>query len=303
MSKISGPAFDLINSVLTDFPFYQRFREGNISSAVYSQFLNDHCDQLQKYGLSKEDIKFASRFPQSETAFVHKMLIDLWEHGMIRNTNYNQHEFNQYAELIKSKFDHGSFRTYIYPEEARFIFALTSIIKPRSVAFMGSYYGYWAIWALPHIQQAGGKAYLVDLNPDVNRLAKKNLDNFGYENCTVVVTGNAIDFVPDGDRLFDLVVIDAEYYHLNPDPDYRGKAVYYPILKDSLPSIEPNGIVLCHNIILEKYKKDDLFFRHLATCHQNEYSKFLSLALDHMNVFLEYPSTEGIGIGQIKSKT
>ena len=76
-------------------------------------------------------------------------------------------------------YDHGPFRTYIYPEEARLLFAIADILRPKAAIFLGSYYGYWARAPLAVIARHGGRAVLVDPDPQAQAVARRNLKSAG----------------------------------------------------------------------------------------------------------------------------
>lgn len=298
MKSIQGAMFNHIDNILSDYSFYQLYCSGKISHEEYASQLDVHSDVLKAKGISESEVHFASRFPANAQSFVQDCLVDLLKKGVIDQIYYDEEQFNFYAKKMSITFDHDERCTYIYPEEARFLYALTSILKPKSVAFLGSYYGYWAFWSIPLLQQFNGQAYLIDINEDVNKIAQRNIKIFGYEPFVKVITGDAITFPNTSNETFDLIVIDAEGCKNDLDIERRGKRIYYPILKAALKKLRPGGKVIFHNILLHNFRYDP-YFEHVISYNKIEFSKFLNLVSELFNLFLEYQSTEGIGIASL----
>jgi len=194
--------------------------------------------------------------------------------------------YSTYEQKIQNYFWHGERSTYIAPEEARLLYALCDIVRPQNVAFLGSYYGYWAHWVLPKLQTAGGQAWLVDVDADVSAIAQKNLDTFGFNETAKVVVDDAITFCQSSSRIFDMVVIDAECPRDHPNPSYRGKGIYIPIFKAVLPKMVSNSILVFHNIIFHHFHTSSFFSNVISRNHQE---------LDPLQLLLK-EHTEGIGI-------
>ncbi len=45
--------------------------------------------------------------------------------------------------------------------------------------FLGSYYGYWAAWAVPAVAARGGRVTLVDPDPTACAVARRNFAPYG----------------------------------------------------------------------------------------------------------------------------
>ncbi|NER36598.1 MAG: hypothetical protein F6J93_21870 [Oscillatoria sp. SIO1A7] len=291
-----GPIHDRIHKTLLPYPFYQDFLAGKLDRHQYA----DQLLALEKNGLpdgiAAGDFPFASRFPANTAQFVRNVLEDLHIRGWLPSSNYDEAGYSAYEQKTENHFWHGNQATYIAAEEARLVYALCNILQPQKVAFLGSYYGYWAHWALPNIQAAGGRAWLVDIDADVSAIAQKNIDQFGFGDKAEVVVEDAIAFCQSSPENFDMVVIDAECPCDHPNPSYRGKAVYLPILQAVLPKMAPGSALVFHNIIFRHFHKS-AFFDSVMSRNRQELDSLLSLLEERTKVFLEYESTEGVGIG------
>ena len=295
MKSLQGPVFKYIDNILNEYSFYHLYRSGQISHEEYAIQLDVHANILQEKGIPKSEVHFSSRFPTNVQKFIQSCLIDLFAKNLISEVSYDEEQLESYVGRMDVEFDHAGYHTFIYPEEAQLLYALTSILKPKSVAFLGSYYGYWAFWSLPLLQKFGGQAYLVDINDEVNKVAQRNIINFGYESCAKVITADATTFSRTSTEMFDLIVIDAEGSKNDPDLERCGKRIYHPILKEALKKLRPGGKVVFHNILLNNFRYDP-YFDFIISHNKTEFMNFLSLVSENFDLFLEYQSTEGIGV-------
>lgn len=291
-----GPIHEHIHQTLLSYPFYQDFLAGRLDAHQYAEQVLALGSPELPPGVAAGDLPFASRFPADRSRFVQEVLTDLSDRGYLPTSTYDEADYRVYADKTQALFQHPPQGTYIAAEEAQLLYALTQILQPRNVAFLGSYYGYWAHWSLPSIQAVGGQAQLVDVDAEVLALAQQNIDNFGFSDTVNVVLEDAIAFCQRATTPFDMVVIDAECPRDHPNPDHRGKAIYVPILEAVLPKMAPGSVLIFHNIIFQHFHPCPFFDDVLARNHQ-EIDSLLPLLAEHTLEFLEYESTEGIGIG------
>jgi len=296
MNYQGGTVFSHIDAVLKNHSFYNDFRINAVCSETYASKLLASKQALVDQGVAEADVHFSARFPRNEQAFVAQILSDLKQNNILPNDRYSSEAFAEYEKIIKQQYIHDSYATYIYPEEEQLLYALCAIAKPKRVAFLGAYYGYWAAWALPHIQDNGGSAYLLDVDQDVVDLAARNIRKLGFEGCARAIKQDAIEFMQNTDDQFDMLVIDAECDQSHPDPDFRGKAIYHPLLQAALPKLKQGGLVVCHNILL-KNTTNDVYMDGVIQKNMREHRKFVPLVQTSLRKFIEYTSTEGVGIG------
>ncbi len=296
MHLSTGPVFDAIDRALAPTSFYRAFRDGTLSQAAFIERLVDQAAVFDGAGLLPNDIPFARRLPSNPTAMVDDILADLEQRKLLRTTLYDQSTYARHAQRVGSEFDHGGRRTYIYPEESRLLYALVDILRPRNIVFVGSYYGFWAMSALPALRAHGGRATLIDIDPEVTQLSRANIESMGYADVAHVITGDAREVFPSLRTTFDIAVIDAECPADHPDPKLRGKRIYHPLLESTLPWMNSDALLLWHNILLMHGSSDPFFQRTIAK-NLEEYEDFLPLVHQSQDGFVHYATTEGVGIG------
>ena len=295
---IRGTNFCYIHNILSNFEFYREYLQGAIKRDELRGQLMGYESELKKKGLSERHIHVASRFPADEEKYVDTILLDLKKESVIETVEYGKDDFNEYRKIVYSQFDHSEYQTHIYPEEERIAYALTQIVKPRSIIVMGSYYGYWAIWAMPAVKDMDGIAHFVDIDKNVCRLAQRNLQQLGYGNLSRVIIGDAIEFMANHNYNYDYAVLDANGGQTHDNPDYQGKSIYYPMIKEFCKHIEKSAIVLCHNIMIYNHF-NDIFYKSIIQKNLYQYRKFEPFVRNNFSICVDYPTTEGIGIYKV----
>lgn len=291
----TGPVFDRVDAVLRDAPGYRDFRAGRTTRAAFAAFLEGQRGALVAHGVPPNDVDFAKRFPASVDAAVQQAFTSLAPLGLAWPAGYEALAA-QAAQRIDSGFDHQGLGTYIYPEEARLLLAIALAARPRRTIFLGSYYGYWAAWALPAIAQQGGSAVLLDPDPQVVAVAQANLARLypGARVEAVCATGE--QYLSDSHDRYDLVVLDAELPRTHPDPARRGKGVYAHLLRAVQPHLAPRALLVCHNILFHDHSGSDFFGGVIARNHE-ELGPFMAEVAARYEHFIELPTTEGVGVG------
>lgn len=181
--------------------------------------------------------------------FVNRALRGFVARDILSAATYDSGYYATLATEIRDSFEHGPFRTYIYPEEARLLFAIADIARPSSAIFLGSYYGYWAYASIAAIASHGGKVVLVDPDPVAQAVAQRNIAKASFQNAVTIITKTGEDYLDSIDAEFDFVVLDAEGPRDHADPDQRGKAVYAPLIRHALPHMPYDSYLICHNIL------------------------------------------------------
>lgn len=252
--------------------------------------------QLTALGLNQDQIHLSGRFPVDEEVFVDAILADLRDRGVLPTADYPKAEFEQFRDAIGHSYDHGGYHTYIFPEEARLLFAIAAIRQPRRVAVLGSYYGYWGIWAMPAVRAAGGLAWFVDVNPRVSSINAENLRRLGFlPEHAMVVTGDAVRFAEEAAGGVDLAVIDPEGDPADPRPNYRDKAIYHPVAERIIRKLAQGALAVCHNILLTNEANDPYFAEKVAS-YRRQYAEFLPLMERSFRSVSDYATTEGVGV-------
>jgi predicted O-methyltransferase YrrM len=292
----AGPVFDIAYSVLATESGYHAFLQGGDRQS-FGAFLDSISAKLTSAGLPAEDVHFAKRYPPCAERFAAEALLKLAAAGFLPHTDYDKAWYEKLACDIRLHHEHGSYRTYIYPEEARLLFAIADIARPRSAAFLGSYYGYWAHAALATIARHGGSAVLVDPDPAAQDVARRNLARARLLGPVEVMVSPGEEHLQRAAKLYDMVVLDAEGPRDHPDPEQRGKRVYAPLLRHALPRMTADALLVCHNILFEDIAGCSYFDR-IIERNRDELGPFLRLVADEFPGFVECASTEGVGVGR-----
>ena len=158
-----GTVFAAAHAALGQSPLYRSFRADGGSRADFIRLVESHAEDLEAAGVPGPGLPFMKRFPRNPRAYVVQVLADLHRRGILPAASCDALRLEQ-TERMMAGYVHGPFRTFIYPEEGLLLAAIADIASPRNAIFLGSYYGYWAHWAIPAIVAAGGKVTLVDPN-------------------------------------------------------------------------------------------------------------------------------------------
>lgn len=300
----SGPAIGIIDRALRDIPEYQEFRAGRISREQYCRWLHTEAPAPAEVGLNADQLNLSTRIPVDERAAVHHALETLRQDGIIAHCDYPEAEFDAWRERVDAVFEHADRCTYIFPEEARLLFALSAITAPARTVFPGSYYGYWAIWALPGIRAAGGTATLVDIDQDTMALAERNLRALGLKGSESGVEYVVSCAIAYGRTLepgaVDLCVIDAEGPSpldapADLDPRLIDKAIYEPIMETTTPALRPGGLLVAHNMLLANLT-DNAYFRSRIARNEEQYAGFQRHLDAHYDAQRVLHTSEGSGV-------
>ncbi|HTU46272.1 MAG TPA: class I SAM-dependent methyltransferase [Bryobacteraceae bacterium] len=292
----TGPIYDIAHPLLESRGEYQSFVQGGARDE-FSAFLDVIAPELIAVGLPPEDVHFAKRYPPSAKLFVRAALQTLVSRGLLPHANYDEEGYDAVATEMERYYEHGPFRTYIYPEEARLLFAIVDIVRPKSVVFLGSYYGYWAHAALSAVARHGGRAVLIDPDPKAQEVAFRNLEQAGLLEIVNVAVTTGQEYLKQTTEIFDLVVLDAETPRDYPDPEQRGKAIYAPLLRQALPRMTPDALLVCHNILFTNLT-DCAFLDGVIARNHHELGAFLELVRREFTGLVECTSTEGIGVAR-----
>ncbi|MFD8495923.1 O-methyltransferase [Amycolatopsis sp. NPDC059657] len=290
----SRTAHAVIDSALGGCAEYRAFRNGLMSRADYSRWVEAHFDELSELGLNRDKQNLSTRFPSDDHACVTDLLAALAKDGLVPGTEYPVDAFEEFAQRVAEEWDHGGRTTFIFSEEARLMFALAHQVRPRNAVFLGSYYGYWAIWALPAIAATGGHLTLVDVDGDVMALAERNIAALGYANLVDFVVADAAEYARTMNDV-DLCVLDAEGPLDAPDPDLRDKAIYYPHTRAISHALPAGALLVAHNVLLDNLTENAYFAGRIAG-NKAQFAKWKG----HLDAFYDvhqvFSTTEGVGV-------
>jgi predicted O-methyltransferase YrrM len=290
-----GTIHSIITSALAGYKPYQDFRRGRATLQEYVAVLNGHEAEMAALGLNRDQSHLSGRGPLDEAAFVDGILADLVARGTIPAMGYDKAAFLAYRAQVQRDFSHGSYSTYIFPEEERLVYALAEILRPTSAGVFGSYYGYWGVWMLPAIARANGHVVYLDIDQKVNDLGKANVERLGFGRHCTFVTSDAVAYLERTATTYDFALVDAEGPEEHADPDYRKKYIYYPIFKASLPRLAPKAVVAVHNVLLSNLA-DDRYFAERIIANRQYFHKLTPLLESAFDPRSDYPTSEGVGV-------
>lgn len=288
---MSGPVSVHIDEALRTEAVYSAWRSGAVSKQEFATWVREQ--NPARYGLTADQLGLATRAPLDAEGHVDACLDQLKQAGVIESVEYPKNGFRSVARVIAQQFQHDSYLTYIFPEEARLLFALSYLTGGSRWAFLGSYYGYWAAWAMAGIVERGGEAVLVDVDRDALRLSRRNFDSLGWSDAATFLETDATHDLDRGE--FDVCVLDAEGPEDHPDMRLRDKAIYGPILEAALPTLKPGGLVIAHNMMFSNPTRIDYFEAKIAR-NVEQYAEFQSIVDQHFDARMVLETTEGVGV-------
>jgi len=295
-ARLTGTVFAAADAMLRRSSGYRSFQAGQAAAADYYLVVDALAEELVSAGVPPTDIPFLKRMPRNPVAFVGRILADLQHRDLIESAVYDAALAQRTAEMM-TRFRHGPYKTYIYPEEGLLLAALADICAPRNALFLGSYYGYWAHWAIPAIVAAGGQVTLVDPNESCCEVARRNLHQEGFAAAVKVVVARGERFLCEAGGTFDFIVLDAENPRDHPEPEQRGKRVYGSLTRACLPHMAPGALFVCHNILFTD-RTGDPAFSGIIGRNRDELGPFARLVARAFGPFVEFRTTEGVGIGR-----
>ena len=133
--------------------------------------------------------------------------------------------------------------------QGRILSLISKLVNPKNILEIGTYTGYSAL-CLAEGMQDSGELHTIDLNEELHDFQRKYFDKSGYGTQIIQHTGNALDIIPQLDKIFDLIFIDA---------DKENYSNYFHCVIDKLNS---GGIILSDNVlwsgkVIEPVKADD----------------------------------------------
>lgn len=292
----SGPIFDRVEAVIGDSISYHHFCAGVLTPRDFAEFLDDNRAALVAAGVPDEDVDYAKRYPPNRDNFLREALTTLFESGVIAGDDFDAQQLRKARKRL-GQWDHRDRTTYIYPEEAEILAVLANLRRPRHVAFLGAYYGYWAGAVLPALAASDGKAVLIDPDPDCCAHAVDNLSAEMDQGLVDVICATGEAYLAHPGPNFDMVVIDAEVSRDHPDPGLRGKGVYASLFAAALPRLTKDALVVCHNILLNDHTGSPVLAKALERNH-HELAEFEALVRANLSNWVRIPSTEGVGVGR-----
>jgi predicted O-methyltransferase YrrM len=122
------------------------------------------------------------------------------------------------------------------PYQGRVLSMISKLINPKSILELGTFTGYSTLCLAEGLHK-DGEIHTIDVNEELVDFQRKYFDKSGFGKQIIQHTGNAIEIIPQLDKMFDLAFIDAD------KPNYSN---YFHLIIDK---IKPGGIILSDNVL------------------------------------------------------
>lgn len=110
------------------------------------------------------------------------------------------------------------------------------MVRPVRILEIGTFTGYSAICLAKGLVE-GGKLHTIEINDELENIARKYIDKAGFADRVVCHIGDACEIIPSLNETFDLVFIDG---------DKREYSRYFDLVFDK---VRPGGFILADNIL------------------------------------------------------
>lgn len=128
----------------------------------------------------------------------------------------------------------------IGPIKGEIIAEIIRKYKPKNILEIGTLYGYSAILMADMLPE-DGKLVTIEVNKLVADIARKNIADAGLlEKKIDVIVGNALEIIPNLDRKFDVLFLDAS------------KDEYLNYLKSSEEKLNRGSVIIADNVEVSK---------------------------------------------------
>jgi predicted O-methyltransferase YrrM len=120
--------------------------------------------------------------------------------------------------------------------QGRVLATFSNMINPDRILEIGTYTGYSAI-CLAEGLTPNGLLYTIDINEELEEMARSYFDKAGVTQQVRLLNGNAMELIPGIDEIFDLVFIDA---------DKENYSNYFNMV---LPKVKKGGYIIADNVL------------------------------------------------------
>jgi len=234
--------------ILSSKEYYKKYLNGKINSSQFREAMSADASLSGVEWFNDYSIHRISLMPPDEKLPAETIIKILTDNNLVSTCENMYGGFDEYRKYIRENYNHGEFVTFIYPEDERLLYAVAKITQPKKIFAAGSYYGYFAVWAMKTVSENGGTAVLSDINEKVCELAKENFIKLGYGNNTEIYCEDAEVLLSRRTEPIDMLVLDATGRHDDPRPEYRGKRIYGELLKDAEHLLSKGSVIVIHNM-------------------------------------------------------
>ncbi|MCR9066380.1 MAG: O-methyltransferase [Cytophagales bacterium] len=146
------------------------------------------------------------------------------ESSVLQEINRDTH-----ANILQPRMLSGHF-------QGRTLAMFSNLMKPEFILEIGTYTGYSAICLAEGLSDKG-KLLTIDINEEMESIARRNIQKAGFENKIELKIGDAAEIIPELTQPIDLVFIDA---------DKKNYPMYYDLVFDK---IRTGGLIICDNVL------------------------------------------------------
>lgn len=169
--------------------------------------------------------------------------------------------------------------------QGRFLSLISKLVAPTNILEIGTFTGY-ATLSLAEGLKENGTLDTIDINEELHDFQRKYFDLSPYGTQIIQHIGSAIDIIPQLDKKFDLVFIDAD------KPNYSN---YFHLIIDKM---NKGGLILSDNVlwsgkVIEHIKPNDK-----STIAIDNYNKLLKEDSRIETVLL--PIRDGLTVSRVK---
>ncbi len=122
------------------------------------------------------------------------------------------------------------------PYQGRVLSMISKLACPKTILELGTFTGYATLCLAEGLQDLG-EIHTIDVNEELVDFQRKYFDKSDYGNQIFQHTGSALDIIPDLEKTFDLVFIDA---------DKLNYVNYFHLIIDKMNS---GGIIISDNVL------------------------------------------------------
>jgi len=169
--------------------------------------------------------------------------------------------------------------------QGRVLSMISKLIQPKSILEIGTYTGYSALCLAEGLAKTG-TLHTIDKNEELEELQSKYFNKSDYKSQIKQYIGNAIEIIPEIDKKFDLIFIDAD------------KSNYLNYFDLIINKMNPGGIILSDNVLWSGKVVEKLSPKDIDTKILLEYNKKLNEDIRLETVLL--PIRDGLTISRVK---
>ncbi|WP_142785417.1 O-methyltransferase [Changchengzhania lutea] len=134
--------------------------------------------------------------------------------------------------------------------QGRILSMISKLVKPVNILEIGTYTGYSAL-CLAEGMQPTGELHTIDINEELVYFQRRYFDKSEYGSQIFQHLGNALDIIPEIDKSYDLIFIDA---------DKENYVNYFNVVINKL---NKDGLILSDNVlwsgkVIEPVQPDDI---------------------------------------------